>query len=394
MLLRVLRSLFKRGGNEGREEQHSPVLSRTAPPPRAASVAGLSLAEELSRLASHASGRVVQAAGMKIHQPVEPDARVPSVAAANDHRARVMEVVAHASRLIGRELTAQTQARVDGYARAFSAAAPPGPGVSIFTFHADLEDAAELRYFDVQLKVADFDYLDILRRLIARVREHCRGATVYVVTSPGARYTALEAPDVRVVELPLNRAHPMYERANALLAYASSSAFVRDTVFLDSDALVNRPLEEVFALGFDVGLTYRATSGLMPVNEGVMFLSARRAEAVRGFLLRRLATYDRLVSDPLIAGTYGDVRRWRGGQLSLNAVSPALGMQSPYRLYDCAGAVVRMLPCDTFNFTSGEGEAATSLEHLDDRYVIHFKGMRKYAFNLAAQAERRSAGGG
>lgn len=388
MLLRVLKSLFERGGQE-RQEDKPDSLARP-PQPGSEGAPRISMGEELSRLASFASGHAVQVGGMKIFQPVEPADPAEAAATAAAYRTQVMEVVAHASRLTGQALSPETQARVDGYARLFSAAAPAGSGLNIFAFHVDLADASELRYFDVHLKVGDFDYLDILRRLIGRIREQCAGATVYVVTSPGARYAQLAAPDVRVVELPVNEAQPMYERANALLAYASSTAFSRDTVFLDSDALVNRPLEEVFSLGFDVGLTYRGTSGLMPVNEGVIFLCAQRPQAVREFLRRRLATYDRLVTDPLITRCYGDVRRWRGGQLSLNAVSPGLSLHSPYRYYDCAGAVVRMLPCDTFNFTSGEGEAATSLEHLDDRYIIHFKGMRKYAFNLAAKAERKS----
>jgi hypothetical protein len=389
MLLRVLKSLFERGGEE-RQEDKPDSLTR-APQAGSQRAQRISMGEELSRLASFASGRAVQAGGMKIFQPAEPGDPAEASASAAAFRTQVMEVVAHASRLTGHALSAESQARVDGYARLFSAAAPAGSGLNVFAFHVDLADASELRYFDVHLKVGDFDYLDILRRLIGRIREHCAGATVYLVTSPGARYAQLVAPDVRVVELSVNKAQPMYERANALLAYASSAAFSRDTVFLDSDALVNRPLDEVFSLGFDVGLTYRSTSGLMPVNEGVIFLCAQRPQAVREFLRRRLATYDRLVSDPLVMRCYGDVRRWRGGQLSLNAVSPGLSLHSPYRYYHCAGAVVRMLPCDTFNFTSGEGEAATSLEHLDDRYIIHFKGMRKYAFNLAAKAERKSA---
>jgi hypothetical protein len=246
--------------------------------------------------------------------------------------------------------------------------------------------SAEINYVDIKLKPQEFDYLDILRRFVQRIREHCPGATVYVVTTPGARYAELAAADVRVIELPLDASQPMYERANALLAYVRSGAFVRDTAFLDSDALVNRPLQEVFELGFDVGLTYRDTPYLMPVNEGVMFLGARRPEAVRRFLERRLATYDALADDAFVTGYYGNVKRWRGGQLSLNAAAYHLIPHSPYRVYEQGGCRVRMLPGDTFNFASGEGEAASSVEHLDDRYVVHFKGNRKHAFRVARQA--------
>jgi hypothetical protein len=152
--------------------------------------------------------------------------------------------------------------------------------------------------------------------------------------------------------------------------------------------MVNRPLEELFDLDFDVGLTYRDVPGLMPVNEGVMLLSVRRQASVRQFLRRRLAAYDSTAADAIITAYYGDVKRWRGGQLSLNAVTYGMMPHSPYRIHECDGAAVRMLPCDTFNFSTGEGESAASLEHLQDRYIIHFKGARKYAFHYAAEAER------
>src|SRR2546428_1199999 len=244
MLLRLLRSLFARaprratGGTEG-----GPLLAGAS---RAAARAYSQL-EQLSRLASFASGQQVRVGGTET--PADPSLAQPE--------RPVMEVVAHASRLAGDALLRSTEKRIAGYAEAFGAAAPAAAGLNIFAFHVDLADATEVKYVDIHLKVGDFDYLDILRRFVERIRRHCSGATVYLVTSPGARYLELAAPDVRVVQLPVNPTQPMYERANALLGYAMSQAFTRDTVFLDSDALVNRPLEEVCALGFDVALTYR-----------------------------------------------------------------------------------------------------------------------------------------
>jgi hypothetical protein len=124
----------------------------------------------------------------------------------------------------------------------------------------------------------------------------------------------------------------------------------------------------------------------MPVNEGVMFLRPRRHGAAASFLQRRLGTYDRIAQDSFITGYYGDVRRWRGGQLSLNALVYGALPCSPYRAWHSAGATLRFLPCDTFNFAAGEGEAASSLDRLDQRYVIHYKGWRKHAFAFASRA--------
>jgi hypothetical protein len=383
MLVRLLRSLLTRARRPApAQSKAQEVVVPRSVAPRAGNdsrTPAYSQLQLLSRLASFVGGQELVVTG-KEAQGDDSASRLPRA------EQPVMEVVAHASRLVSETLDAATDQRVRRYAAAFAAAAAPGPGVNIFTFHVDMPASAEINYVDIKLKPQEFDYLDILRRFVQRIREHCPGATVYVVTTPGARYAELAAADVRVIELPLDASQPMYERANALLAYVRSGAFVRDTAFLDSDALVNRPLQEVFELGFDVGLTYRDTPYLMPVNEGVMFLGARRPEAVRRFLERRLATYDALADDAFVTGYYGNVKRWRGGQLSLNAAAYHLIPHSPYRVYEQGGCRVRMLPGDTFNFASGEGEAASSVEHLDDRYVVHFKGNRKHAFRVARQA--------
>ncbi len=365
----------------------APPTAAGAPAPIAAAPQSVSTLAVLSRLASLASGQELRVTGK--------EARLPDEGPATRTELPIGEIIARAAALGSGPLAAGSEARVERFATAFSRAARAGTGtgtgtgtgMNVFVFHVDLAPGTRLDYVDATLEPGHFDYLDILRRFIDRVRASCDAATVYVVTSEGARYRVLAAPDVAMVELPIDGAQPMYDRATALAAYARSAAFDCDTVFLDSDALVNRPLAEVFRLGFDVGLTYREAERLMPVNEGVLFLAARRPGAVRRFLEERLASYDRIATDPFVTGYYGDVRRWRGGQLSLNALAHPLWPCSPYRRAAVAGAIVRLLPCDTFNFAVAEGEAASSVDSLDQRYVVHFKGWRKYAFGFAAQAE-------
>ena len=101
---------------------------------------------------------------------------------------------------------------------------------------------------------------------------------------------------------------------------------------------------------------------------------------------RRLATYDRLANDALVATRYDDVRLWRGGQLSLNALVWGWRPFSPYRTQLLNGLDVRFLPCDTFNFAFGDGEALSAGEHLHERFVMHFKGFRKSALLVAGTA--------
>jgi len=387
MLLRLLKSAFSRRGPQAAATPSGPPASAPASPNAAATPAGAAISklDLLSRLASLASGQPLQVTGK------EAPGESGGSGGASQAELPIERIIAHAAGLRSGTLGAGTAARVASYARAFGAAAqgtPVAAGLNVFVFHADMPAGAAIDYVDAKLVPQHFDYLDILRRCLERVRSHCPGATVTLVTASGGRQRALAADDVKVVELALDASQPMYERACALLAYVRSPAFARDTVFLDADALVNRALEPIFELGFDIGITYRDGPRLMPANEGVIFLCARRPQAVERFLETRLATYDAIAADAFIGGYYGDVRRWRGGQLSINALVHELRPYSPYAECEAAGARIRFLPCDTFNFSGGEGEDASSLERLDERYVVHFKGPRKYAFALAAQAER------
>ena len=370
MLFRLLKSFHLRR-RAPTSEPHA------APQPAAAQP--LSQLKLLSRLASFASGEELAVTGKETAAAADGGTRI---------ELPIMQIVERAATLASDELPPATAARVTAYAQTFSQQARAGSGLNVLLYHADLPPGESIDYVDAKFAPRDFDYLDILRLCIDRVRRHCPGATLYLATAERSRYCVLAAADVAVVELPVAAGQPMYERASALLGYAASAAFTRDTVFLDSDAFVNRPLHPVFDLGLDVGLTYREDRRLMPVNEGVMFLAARNPQAVRRFLTRRLATYDRLLDDALVRSYYGDVRRWRGGQLSLNAVACHLLPCSPYRAWSLAGARLRFLPCDTYNYAAGEGEAASGIERLADRYVVHFKGSRKFALTLAARARR------
>lgn len=159
----------------------------------------------------------------------------------------------------------------------------------------------------------------------------------------------------------------MFERAEAMCAFVHSDSFNAPTVFMDSDAFPNADLLPVFDSVRDIGLTYRDTPGLMPINEGVIF--AQPTDAARAFFRAYLGTFEALRG--LLVETDW---RWWGGQLALNA----LGYIS-----DPASSVihsaVNLLPCDTYNF-SPDTEADLDPAVLDTKSVIHLKGGRKDMF--------------
>lgn len=271
-----------------------------------------------------------------------------------------------------------TRQRVATFQAAFDQAPLPAalPAAICFAFHASVpQGETAVRYRDVAIDHGKFDYDRIVRHCIAAAlaaQPNCR----FVLATDAAFLQGLSHPNLTIVRLPLEAGSPMYERVVAMCAFVRSRQFNGPTAFLDSDAFLNAPAAPIFAAPFDIGVTYRADPGLMPVNEGVIFANARNRSAVQSFFTGYLGTYDRLTVDPTVVGYYGNVKRWRGGQLSLNALTCPPGMPSELDAVEVFGAKVRYYPCTTFNF-SIEMDRPYTVKQLDAKAVLHLKGPRK-----------------
>lgn len=157
----------------------------------------------------------------------------------------------------------------------------------------------------------------------------------------------------------------MFHRAMAMCAHVNTpSLFTVPTVFMDVDAFPNADLREATNSVRDIGLTYRETPGLMPINEGVIF--ARPTEAAKIFFWAYLATFEAL-QELLTPADWA----WWGGQLALNALTDFVT--------DKEDLVTAFLPCDIYNF-SPDTDSDLSKAVLDTKAVIHLKGQRKAQF--------------
>lgn len=276
------------------------------------------------------------------------------------------------------QLAETTQQRVAAFQQAFDQAPLPAtpPAAICFAFHASVPATeSAVRYRDVAIDHGKFDYDRIVRHCIAAAlaaQPNCR----FVLATDGAFLPGLAHPNLTIVRLPLDAASPMYERVVAMCAFVRSLQFNAPTVFLDSDAFLNAAAAPIFAAPFDLGVTYRSDPGLMPINEGVILAGSRNRAAVRSFFAGYLGTYDRLCGNPTVMGYYGNVKRWRGGQLSLNALACPPGIPSELEAAEVFGAKVRYYPCATFNF-SIEMDRPYTLKQLDAKAVLHLKGPRK-----------------
>ncbi len=315
-----------------------------------------------------------RAAGGSVATAQPADANRATASPAGIDTAAVIE---HAATCVRERLADATASRVASLASHFELPeASATADLHVFVFHVDMGAAGKLQYRDVTMDVGRFDYVRILQTFKQCVFRSHPQAVIFLVTSPGSPLITLGDERTRVVELDVPFDQPMYQRVASMCAYVRSAAFVKDTLFLDSDAFLNAPFTEYLDADYDVAVTVRDDAGLMPVNEGVIVARAERPAAVRGFFDRYLATYDALVPDDRVTSYYGDIRKWRGGQLSLNAVTRAAHPYSSLRRITIGDARVQCLPCDPFNYSYEYG-VTVAHEQLGSKVVLHMKGGRK-----------------
>ncbi|MCP5278852.1 MAG: hypothetical protein H6935_10900 [Thiobacillus sp.] len=262
---------------------------------------------------------------------------------------------------------------------------------NIFVYHVDLGERSQLNYRDVAFDASRYDYEVVIDTFLKCIHSWLTDYTVYLVTQINSPLKRFASRHVRVVELDLDTERPMYERVFAMCAYTHSTAFANDTLFLDSDAFLNADIRPYLEADFDVAITTRDIPGLMPVNEGVIIARSERTESVKAFFLRYLSTYEALAEDSATQTFYGDIRKWRGGQLSLNAITYNVAPFSPYRTLSIDGTRIRPLPCEVFNYSHEYG-ASLRAEKLNEKIFVHLKGSRKDVIEqFRAYIERRKA---
>jgi hypothetical protein len=273
---------------------------------------------------------------------------------------------------------APADAAIAKYAAAFDASVDrqTRAALNIFVFHVDVPSSHRtIEYVDVKHDHWQFDYKALTAHFVWAALAFHKNVRIYYVTHEAAN-VPFQHPNLTIVRLPTDNTAPMYERVRAMAGYVHSDAFAADTVFLDSDAYPNRALNGVFKRDFDIGVTYRTTPGYMPVNEGVIFCARRRLADVRRFFTAYLSTYEVLKTDAMVREYYGNIERWRGGQLSLNAVSLPADL-SRAEGHELAGTRIALLPCNKYNYWVTKA-IPPERPTWDSKFVLHLKGDSKH----------------
>jgi hypothetical protein len=102
------------------------------------------------------------------------------------------------------------------------------------------------------------------------------------------------------------------------------------------------------------------------------------------FFKEQMARYDALHARGGIPKTMvQDIRKWGGDQFALmNMVGRVLVEERPESI-EYAGAQVRFLDCDIYNYSPEQGSQLTKAM-LESKYIFHMKGPRKEWMSLLA----------
>lgn len=240
------------------------------------------------------------------------------------------------------------------------------PAPSFVSFHADRPVGVAGAHPNANLDAAG--YRRMLDQLFRSVRLSHHDAQCVLLTDAATSLRGIRGP-VQRVDGRVDHGALMLSRSLAQDAFVGRHDFSRPLVLLDSDILLNGSLEPLFAEDFDVGVTWRPIKN-MPLNGGLIVLNNRRPAVSRAFFAEFVRTYrERFAADGNAA--------WYGDQLALQeCVGLDCTQLAQQELVVKNGCRIRLLPCDTYNF-SPENRFEAIAGGLPDKLVLHFKGQRK-----------------
>jgi hypothetical protein len=320
---------------------------------------------------------------MENSKTTEPESTAAKLDDSRSKRRKAIKTVRHALAL-GKSLPLkphhqEASTALSGFKEKLSDAwgpdAPISPRMRLLLFHYPLpDDMLAYQSGDLKMDLSEVNFEWVIERTIRNLLGTLPEAEVVLLTDQKF-LTHVHFERLRVVRLELNAQTPMFNRVALYAAYTHSRHFNVRTAMLDSDIFVLRSLDPLYHIDFDIAVTFRSAANLMSVNEGVILTSPRRKSQVEDWFFRYLNVYCALSSSEEMAHIYPNIRKWRGGQLSLNLMCGGLYFyQSKIEAID--GVRVAFLPCNLVN-RSLDASSAADPTLLQSCYALHLKGARK-----------------
>ena len=251
-----------------------------------------------------------------------------------------------------------------------------GKKLSFVIYHVpfDKNKNQSIGSFDVpNIDHSKIKHQELVQWTIKAIEEVCPHAEIILCTDQefGDR---INNSKVKLIYPNVDKEKPMYFRARTYNTLVQKKMLGEQTVFLDSDAIVLKdPFLLLDKIDSNIAVTSRYAPNLMPINEGVIIANTD-TEDCKDFFAHYMGTYERICKDEIIQGITGnDLMRWRGGQLSLNAICNG-GKMIDYR--DSTDKL-SILPCDVFNYTVKQASEIEELKREGRVYIAHIKGKAK-----------------
>ena len=252
-----------------------------------------------------------------------------------------------------------------------------GRPINFVIYHVpfDQDEDNSISSFDVpKIDHTKIKHLELVRWTIQAIQQTCPDAEIVVCTDEkfGKAIADLN-PTILIPDVDKKR--PMYYRVRTYNTIIQSKWLGGTTVFLDSDAVVLKdPRNLPRKLNFKIGVTARFAPNLMPINEGVIITESQSQECIN-FFAHYMGTYQWIKDDTRIQQVTGnDLMRWRGGQLSLNAICRGSKMTD----FRDSSKHVKILPCSRYNYAVRSREEVEHLAKDGAKYIAHIKGKAKY----------------
>lgn len=252
----------------------------------------------------------------------------------------------------------------------------PRKEVTFVIYHVPFDQNKDKRICSFDVPIIDHskvNHLELLKWSVENIRQTCPEAEIIICTDEefGERMKDL---NISILRPRVDRNRPMYYRARTYNTIIQNRWLGGTVIFMDSDAIVlKNPGNLPKLLNFKVGLTARYSPNLMPINEGVIIVDSRSEQCIE-FFAHYMGTYEEIKEDEIIKSiARNDLMRWRGGQLSLNAVC------SGCKMIDFRDSTndIKILPCSKFNRAVKSKEEVNNLSRNQEVYVAHLKGKAK-----------------
>jgi hypothetical protein len=240
--------------------------------------------------------------------------------------------------------------------------------MNFVTFHVD---TTKHKSTHSKVNLAQQEYVRMIELMIRSARFFHPEASATVLTDFESDFSTLSTQHT-CLRYPIQFATLMYDRTVAQSNFVQEYDFSSPAFFIDSDILVNEPLDDLFKLDFDIGLTWRKSVD-MPINGGFLVINNRRPECVRRFFRIFQEIYSR---------DYASQAAWYGDQRALrDCVGVTYQDMQRNAVLEAHGCKIAFLSCETYNF-SPENHIRSIRKRFRDKAVLHFKGERKSLMDL------------